>query len=443
MHDGFMPAAVTGALAFLSVGMCLVGLFQTLDNRVILTYADTFSGFKEVRDLLLRRTNYTVGLNPVSVYHVPYPSQVETLEELEDMRRRGLISAYNFTDPSLAIEPSLLRQLMRQSWCSTGASQAGTFPANRTPGCQCIAQAYLDFVRSSLPADATNQTVVNVSAEVRQRVSDKVYRCWDQRQVTRSVSCGRICTTHVVGLALFASIVLFLVCVSYVAFYSLSWDPLLIKGLIVLLGGVLSVPFLVQDATANALSVAGVAVCLFYLTVSLHDELDSASDKSSDPHPLTTALMVNLPLIISAHTIQIGVSGYGRDLCAFTCFGIVGALLGMVLQRLYWAGWYSDSRLPDYVWRTSLMAAYVSLQLLLVLLFVAYNFPGSLFAQGSAVYLLVLYEIFLTALAWLVSADLERKRASTFTGWQFGVMLCTTAACLGMAVVAIVDTVSL
>lgn len=331
MQNGYLPAAGTGALAFLCVGMCLVGLFQNLDDRLVLTYAETFSGLRGIRDTFLDRVNFTAMDNPLNVYHVTYPAQLESLEELDDLQRRGLVSNYSFAAP-VSRDPSLLRQLMRDAWCSSGVYRAGELPANRTPGCQCIAEAYLDLVRSTLQGNETNLSVVTVPFDVRDRVATQAVKCWDRRQVTRSKSCGRVCTTHVVGLALFANTVLFLVCVSYVAFYSLTWNVYAIKAFVILIGGGLSAAFLVRDADANILSVAGVAVSLFYLTISLHEELDRDADNTGGPHPLTTTLLVNLPLIISAHTIQIGVAGYGRDLWAFGCFGVVGGLLGFVLQ---------------------------------------------------------------------------------------------------------------
>ena len=343
----------------MSVGMCLVGLFTNLDDRVVLTYAETFSDLKSIRDVFYNRANFTYEDNPAGFEHVGYPTSPETRFEVDDMQRRGLISNFlNVVDP-VAFDVDILRQLMRLSWCSSGFPRGDELPVNRTPGCECIANAYVDFVRSAVAANTTsrqalnasNQTVtvvsrgvtvagknvIYVSSDIRQRVGDAVYRCWDVRQVTRDASCGRVCTTHVVGLALFADLVLFLVCVSFVAFTALQWNVFSIKLVLVAMGCVLSSIYLSWDAGANALSVGGLAVCLFYITVTLHEELDPARALSNSigPNPLTTTLIVNLPLILSAHIIQIGVSGYGRDLWVFASFGFVGALLGIVLQVFF------------------------------------------------------------------------------------------------------------
>lgn len=377
MQNGFMPAAVTGGATMFAIGLCLAGLFLNVDRRLVLTYSDTFSGLADIRDLFLNRSRYTVMHNPLGVAHVQFPRGVETLEELEDLERRGLLAG-NFNYSLVAgdqEDPSLLRQLMRVSWCSSWPGLPGRVPAERTPGCKCIADAYQDFVNSSLPpglsvyndtfnsttyrvwtnqtvtgANGTNQTVlvgvnvtnttlvsrtlsvVDVGQELRRRVGDRVYRCWDLRQMTRALSCGRICTTHVVGLALFANIVLFLTCFAYVAFYALTWNVFAIKLLVVVAGAALSIAFAAKDAEANTLSIAGIVVCLFYLTVSLHGELDRDAERKDSPHPLMTCLLVNMPLILSAHTIQLGVSGYGRDIWAFVCFGFCGALQGLLLQ---------------------------------------------------------------------------------------------------------------
>lgn len=345
--NGSLPALAAGAIAFLSVGMCLIGFFTRLDSRVVLTYPETFSDLQGVRDAFLNRLNLSVADNPANIWHVRYPAALETLPEYEDLVRRGLISSTSGYVPYEPYNPSLLRQLMRFSWCSTGLPPGGyDVPANRTPGCQCIADAYVDFVQSALAVNSTfvskvngiNQTFLNVALDIRQRVGDRAIRCWDVRQVTRSVSCGRVCTSHVVGLAMFADIVLFLVCASYVAFFTLTWDRRWVKALIVGVGALLCVIYVVHDAAANSLSVAGIFVCLFYITWTLDFELDRDNeDVVGKPHQLSTVLFVNLPLILSAHIIQIAVSNYGRDLWAFAGFGFVGALLGIVLQARFFA----------------------------------------------------------------------------------------------------------
>ena len=454
----FQAASVTAGLSALLVGISVMGLFNNQDARLILTYQERFSGFKQVRDAIYGRANYTVLNNPYGVAHVPFPSQRETLEELQDLERRGLIAVAVPPNVTVAADPSMLHELLLLAWCTTGPPIPGVLPANRAPGCRCVADVYLDFINETLPArNSSNLTVVQVAQEVRQRYGDRVYRCWDRRQVVRTRTCGRMCTTHVAGLALFANTVLFLTSVAYILFYQLSWNPYLTKLLVALLGLAASAPFLVRDAEANSLNVAGIAVCVFYLTISLHEELGTGNrgDKiaSGDyegflPSPLAVCVLVNLPLVLSAHTIQLGVSGYGRDLWTVISFGFCGGLLGLLLQRYFWQCCWQYSEEPDpflaRVARNALAAAYVCVELLLLLLVLAYYFDKTAYAGGTF-YVFFAYGAYLTAMFWLLSRDdAQRWQDSnpdslSLTFMQGSLLFLTLLANVGMTVVAVVD----
>ena len=142
-----------------------------------------------------------------------------------------------------------------------------------------------------------------------------------------------MCTTHALGLALFANVVLLLVGLAYILSYTLSWNAYMIKLMLVAVAAVLCVPYFYRDAGANSLNVAGVAVCLFYLLITLDEELTIRDGKAyAGPNPLITCLLTNLPLILSAHAIQLGVAGHARDLWAVGSFGVCGGLLGLMLQ---------------------------------------------------------------------------------------------------------------
>jgi len=197
----------------------------------------------------------------------------------------------------------------------------------------------------------TSPVLVNVSQAVRDRVSSRVYRCWDQRQVTRSRTCGNLCKTHVIGLALFADIVLFLTSVTFLVFYSrlpFTWNLFTLKLLVVLLAVVVSIPYFVRYPEANSINVAAIIVCVLYLIIGLHEELDrfgmeakfarvsqivsSGQSATPIPSPFMVCILVTLPLALSSHTLQLGVSGYGRDVWALFSFGLCGGLLGLLLQ---------------------------------------------------------------------------------------------------------------
>jgi hypothetical protein len=335
---GLVTALVVSVLSFGFICLALGSMFSNVDSRLMLTVTDTFSGLKEIRDVLNSTASYLAIANPPGVDHVPFPPGPETREELEDLVRRGLMPGEaldRFQTVSPASDPSLLHRLMVASWCSSGRGIPDVLPAARTPGCQCIADAYLDLVRTTRPKNVTFNTTVLVPVDVRMRVADRVYRCWDQRQVRRSRQCGDACKTHLLGLPLFANIVLFLVCMSYLMFMQLGrsgWELYIIKLMVVGLATALCVPFFVRYVEANALNLAGVVVCLFYIVVSLHSELDVNAPKDRVYPPLSVAFLVNLPLVLSAHAIQLGVSGYGRDLWASLSFGACGGLLGVLLQ---------------------------------------------------------------------------------------------------------------
>ena len=383
------PTAMFAALA--SFGLVCVSLgclFPSIDERLILTTPEVFSGLAGIRDILNGTASYAVWANPRGVDHVQFPPSPETQEELDDLQRRGIRLARRAgpSNVTRADNPSLLHRLMALSWCSTGERIPNTLPANRAPGCRCIADAYLALVNEgntgntmytagymltggvnmtvltggvnttavvngtskTVLVNATNTTVwvnwtnttiwtptvVSVPVDVRERISARVYRCWDQRQVRRSSVCGEVCKTHIVGIALFANIVLFLVCLAFLFFTRVAWNYYLLKGIIVLVGVALCIPYVVRYPEANTLNVAGVAIAVFYLTVSLHAELDPLQGlaKPGSLNQLFLCLLQGLPLILSAHTIQLGLAGYGRDIWAILSFGVCGGLLGALLQ---------------------------------------------------------------------------------------------------------------
>jgi hypothetical protein len=547
---GLVTALVVSVLSFGFVCLALGSMFSNVDSRLMLTVTDTFSGLKEIRDVLNSTASYLSIFNPPGVDHVPFPAGPETLEELEDLVRRGLmpgdaLGRFQAVDP--ASDPSLLHRLMVASWCSSGRAIPNVLPAARTPGCQCIADAYLDLVGTTRSAQnysisgyaqvggynttvlvgGTNQTVlvngtnrtvlvgavnttvwlnwtnqtlwvpavVLVPVDVRMRVADRVYRCWDQRQVRWSRQCGDSCKVHLLGLPLFANIVLFLVCMSYLMFMQLGrsgWELYVIKLMVVGLGIALSIPFFVRYIEANVLNLAGVVVCLFYLVVSLHSELDAQSSSDKQYPSLTVSFLVNLPLVLSAHAVQLGVSGYGRDIWASLSFGACGGLLGVLLQvsfclvlffalllvfshpvsqRYVWVCSYwviTDTTSQDLkdVARIALSAAFVCVQvflllvaffgffaqtlffaqILFLLLFVAYRNDGSPYA-GSSWVLQVFYQIFMWFLAFLYQRDAnDREKHGTgldkFTFVQSTAIFATALVSASLAVVAVVDVTS-
>ena len=560
LDEGMNMASLAAVVSFGLICLSLGGLFSNVDSRLILTASQTFGDLAGIRDIFNQTTNYTVIHNPRRVDHVPFPPGPESLEEVQDMRDRGLLSEplAALFKPVTGPDPSLLHRLLQASWCSGGPPLAGSvMPANRTPGCKCIADAYLDFIGSSLPANVSNYTVsysivngtattvlvgavpvtvlvngtnttvlingtnttvwvngtnttvwvngtnttiwvngtnvtvltptlVSVSQAVRDRVGSRVYRCWDQRQVTRSRTCGNLCKTHVIGLALFADIVLFLTCSAFLIFYSSlhqSNGLFTLKLLLVLLAGIVSIPYFVKYPEANSLNVAAIVVCVLYLIIGLHEELDyygmwDKLDTASQnnwftrpiPSPFTVCILVTLPLIISSHTIQLGVSGYGRDVWALFSFGLCGGLLGLLLQvdtipfycycclltvkprqRYFWASVYLTGD-GDYVdmariSRMALAGAYVCVQILLLLLYFAYRYTDGPYTSGDP-YIFFFYQGFLTLLIAILGYDRADRLTETvpmyrvvpgFTPLQSWFVLLVVLSNVGMSVLAFMD----
>jgi len=158
--DVSQAANVTVAVTLVWLGLSLGYFFNRLDQRVVLTYSQRFSDYTRIREVFRNRTNYTAQFNPPGLSHVQFPASPETLEDLEDMQRRGLIAGFNYTASSGAADPSMLRELMVRSWCSSYPGLPGVLPAQRTPGCRCISSAYVLLVMETRPTNATNDTIV-------------------------------------------------------------------------------------------------------------------------------------------------------------------------------------------------------------------------------------------------------------------------------------------
>lgn len=180
---------------------------------------------------------------------------------------------------------SLLWNLMRLSWCSYPNALPGTTPVTRSPGCQCIGNVYLRFVTETF-GNGTNVRgdVVNTTLAQRDKYGSDVLTCFDRRQVSRTQTCGLVCSTHSAGLMLYVNIVTFLALFGYLVFSehgvilrgcaSVSSQLLALKLLIVILAAGLASPYIWRDLEANILNLTGIALSVVYLTLTLHDELN-------------------------------------------------------------------------------------------------------------------------------------------------------------------------
>jgi hypothetical protein len=337
------------------------------DARIFLTTSDTFNDWQALRRVYDQAYNYSKELNPASLSSNNFGQLVDGVAEFDDLFNRGIISnqtyvrdrnslaSYFATYFKVDLQQKILKNLMYISWCSHSNARVNTTPATRSPGCMCIAQTYLDFTNETQYKVAAGVDLINTSKAVRDKYSEQVLRCFDKRQVSRTSTCGKMCSVHTLGLALYANSVFLLASWTFLQF-SEYWrtflrgfgsfvQSLMLKLLVVGLGIGLCVPFIITDFRANILTISGVAISVVYLTISLHDELNfPAMDirkehsgreykgSSRKPHPLTVVLLLHLQLILPAYGVIIATAGYARDVWAVISFAVTLGLMGMSMQ---------------------------------------------------------------------------------------------------------------
>ena len=477
------------------------------DSRLFLTTTDTFHDWKGLRDVFDTAYNYSRALNTPNLSSVAFEVNPDGFAQVEDLHNRRLIPDSDFTMLKTAWpvmekamidadRPLLLRRLMRISWCSLGSTALrGTTPATRTPGCSCIAQAYAGFLNETLDAMVPqNASLIVAQPSVRDKYADKVVRCFDQRQVSRSKTCGRMCSVHAIALVLYANSVFLLACLGYLLFsehallggFGVFTQLTLLKISVVVLGGVLCIPFLLSDMDANVLNITGIALSVVYLTISLHDELnfpgmDARKEYSGRrfvggqggpprPHPLTVVLLMHLQLILPAYGVLIGVAGYGRDIWAALSFAVTLGLMAMAMQvypptsmclsplsprydmpfsvrqRFFWSFWCCE-RDDSVVNQSVLTGVFVSLWILLILLFTAYYYDDSLYSALGSVWVFAVLAGYLLGMLMLlvgdrisITASAEAEGRGFFLSvYQEIMFLLTLGLNVLMCVMALVD----
>ena len=351
------PAITVIFLVMVTLGLVCFSwatLLNHLDDRVYVTTTDTFHEWMDLKNIFLQTANFSVALNPISLSQAAFEPTPDSLQEWQDLLNRRVITSQEYdsalSQPVQAAgiawvrgkEGSLLWRLLRTSWCSYPNALPGTTPVTRTPGCDCIAQSYLGFVRDSMNVapGSVSASVGNSTVAIRDKYSQEVLKCFDRRQVRRTQTCGLVCSIHLAGVILYVNIIMLLSLVTYLlfsehealfrsCFSSPFLQTLAIQVLIVGLAAGLSAAFFVRDVTANVLNLVGILLCVIYNTITLHDELDFPAMNESKkyenrrytgaetrPHPLTVSLLVHLQLILPAYGAVFAISGYGRDVWA-------------------------------------------------------------------------------------------------------------------------------
>lgn len=387
-----------GIYAVFSAGLIItsvVFLYSTLDQRISLTTVEVFHDWEGLRRVFQETSSYDPRVNlPALEYYTYFDGGGVSMDAMRDLFERGLLTEVqfgNFTgmfnqttglpligwaDPLALqqlstqffsrfvgtvfpntttnlprevvvsahnyVDPRILVRLFRVSSCSFPDALAGSTPATRSPGCACIANAYVDFIR------ATAKMFANVTHAAREDASDAVLRCMDRRVTWRTWGAGEGWTVHPLALALYSNGVFFLVCFAYLlSFYHESlfpagWDGAMrtrvIQLVLSLVAGVLIFLLLLHNPLGNMLQAVGLLLSLSTFLFSARRVLDypCAGDEFRSPfvpapHPLMVCFWLNLPLLIPGPLVGVALAGYTRDVYAVWAVAIIGSLIGIIL----------------------------------------------------------------------------------------------------------------
>jgi hypothetical protein len=348
--------------------MCLVlvsAVFMGLHPEVgiVVTTQATFKDWVVLKDIFLDTQSFQPEANPASLGHAYFSSPLSTLEDYQNLYDRGLIPYSILQNATVQppdqwkSNPSLLQKLLTVSMCAYPSAPPGATPTTRSSGCSCIGSTYVDFVRA-----ASNKTVSNISLDIRTQFGNQILSCVDQRQVTKTSTCGKACRLHPLGLILYSNSVIMLTCLAYLVFtfglehhslknYSTFWRLGLLKTFIFIVGAGLASLYALVDVRSNVLNITGLGWVILNLLYTLHSDFTVDTEPSSPqkpvqvahPHPFVASNLVNLPLLLPAYTIFFGLSGFARDTFGILIFGVVGGLIGLVFHRYFWTYWYAPA----------------------------------------------------------------------------------------------------
>ena len=387
---------VTMTLGLLAVNAAF--MYSTLDRRVTLTTLDVFDDWAALRMVFQGATSYDPRFNlPSLEYFTAFDGAHMRLDLLQDLVTRGLMTEQRFSNMSAMFnastgaaiwdgvnatvldelsaafvskfmgttffgvnqailtqpvevmshhfkDPRLLVRLFRISGCSFPDAVSGTTPATRSPGCACIADTYLRFVR------ATANMTSNVTLALRDEASDRVMRCMDRRVTWQAWAAGSVWTIHLSALAFYSSGILFLVCSAFLLsfhHYELfpeEWDgetrTRAIQGVLVGLTGVMVLLLMLHAPLSNGLYAVSLLLSLStfifsapsVLTYQLKGEQGVRTPFKPEPHPLMVCFWLNCPLILPGPLLAVAVGGYTRDIYAVWTVALVGAMIGIVFM---------------------------------------------------------------------------------------------------------------
>jgi hypothetical protein len=400
-EDDTRAAWAAGLGLLLSAGLVLSGsivMFQNPGQRFALTTLEPFHGWGALTGAFRDTWSVDPRYNPPSLEHARFVTAEGSLEHVSDLHERGLISdahfanvsarfnattglplgqipmadyelllqlAANFasalqlkglplppfqsTPSAAAADPRLLSRVLAVSGCSFPDAPVGTTPVTRSPGCRCIGDAYVAFVR-----DAENMTS-NITVAVRDAGADRVMRCLDRRVGWRSWGVGHRWSIHPLALAVFADAVFLLLCAAFLlSFFHAHYLPdswlagrrtVAIKGILVVLGLGLASIFVARDWQGNLLPLLGLACALWNLLLCANEALDYVGrgdgeghvlleddEKEPTPHPLMLCFWLNVPLLLAAMLTIVAIANFVRD--TYALMVVIGGayLLGLLMQ---------------------------------------------------------------------------------------------------------------
>ena len=388
---------VTMTLGLLAVNVAF--MYSTTERRVTLTTLDVFDDWAALRMVFQGATSYDPRFNlPSLEYFTEFDGAHARLDLLQDLVTRGLMTEQRFSNMSAIMfnastgaaiwdgvnatvladlsaafvsrymgtvffgvnpailtqpvevmshhfkDPRLLVRLFRISGCSFPDAVSGTTPATRSPGCACIADTYLRFVR------ATANMTSNVTLAPREEASDRVMRCMDRRVTWQAWAAGSVWTIHLSALAFYSSGILFLACSAFLLsfhHYDLfpdEWDgetrTRAIQGVLVVFTGVMVLLLMLHAPLSNALQAVGLILSLStfvfstpsVLAYQLKGEQGVRTPFKPEPHPLMVCFWLNCPLILPGPLVSVAVGGYTRDIYAVWTVALAGAMIGIVFM---------------------------------------------------------------------------------------------------------------
>lgn len=390
-----VTAAICGFISLSLLVVCTIFMYTSLEQRITLTTLEVFHDWLGLQNVFRETASYDPRFNLPSLdYYSTFDGASVSLPLLQDLETRGLLAGSQFTnlsrffDPATGlpltglvdsrqlavlfgdfvskfygktffnvstqylvasvsvnsshmVDPRILVRLQRVSGCSFPDAVTGTTPNTRSPGCQCIANAYLHFVR------ATANTTGDVPMTSRNHAAEQVIRCMDQRVTTRAWAAGSAWTVHPVALAFYSNAIIFLICSAFILslyhndLFPMEWDATMrthvIQGILVCLTGGLVFILMLHAPLGNGLQALGLILSLSTLIFSAHGVLGYPfrSDMTQlsmdpEPHPLMVCFWLNIPLLLPGPVIAVAIAGYTRDVYATWALAFVAAVLGIL-----------------------------------------------------------------------------------------------------------------